>query len=180
MSTELIEEKEVTEDIETSEVAETPAEPLHEELSRLLSFKQKHVPSEGVTPCAACTTHVPVTTDNCPHCNSYIAPNNALVREALRRIDEINAELDGELDGVRSSDRGEPATGFWGKLKRFFSSDEAGDLTPEQPIEDGPRFLDRVAEGDQLIVVSRHGSWYKVKTRDSRTGWLYSTFVEED
>jgi len=124
------------------------------------------MPSEGVTFCPACMTHVDVSANECSNCDSNIAPNNALVRESLRRLDEIEARLNGENKRFKKSS-------FWSRLKAVFSppqTDAAGAATTEA----APRFLDGVKEGDALVVLERMGPWCQVKTPDKRTGWVYS------
>lgn len=79
----------------------TPAPPeaeeeqgsFQEELRRLTEFKKNNVKKDQ-TPCPACATYVSIKANKCPHCSTDIAANNALVRESLRRLDEINGELD--------------------------------------------------------------------------------------
>ncbi|MDH3214854.1 MAG: SH3 domain-containing protein [Candidatus Krumholzibacteria bacterium] len=67
---------------------------LQEEASRLAEFKKQNVKRQNQTPCPACATYVHINANKCPHCSSDIAANNALVRESLRRLDEVNADLD--------------------------------------------------------------------------------------
>ena len=182
MTTELKEAKEVTNETVPPAVKEPVApdrQKLHAELNELLEFKKKRVPRKGLTPCPSCTTLVDIDAKECPHCSSSIAANNALVRESMRRLREIEAELNDEHDQL---DKSEPTEkqGFWGRLRNAFSSSPQSESLITPVLEyDNPRFLDSVSEGDQLIVLDRVGAWYKVKTRDSRTGWVYSTFVED-
>jgi hypothetical protein len=188
MTTELLEEKTVTEktveptETEATEATGVTEQDIASELEELLRFKRKHVPKEGLTGCPACTTLVDVTANKCPHCSSYIAPNNALVRETLRRIAEIEAGLDSEHKHLAESQRLTQDRSFWGRIRGMFSSSPAEPEMPVTPLieEDAPRFLDRVRESDQLIILARVGSWYHVKTRDSRTGWVYSTMIDDN
>jgi len=34
-------------------------------------------------------------------------------------------------------------------------------------------------DGDKLTVLERRGAWYKVKTSDGQTGWVYSSLVKD-
>ena len=66
---------------------------LSAEANRLKEFKSQKVKKNNKTQCPACATLVHIDASLCPHCNTDIAANNALVRESLRRLDEINAQL---------------------------------------------------------------------------------------
>jgi len=96
---------------ETSEAADDVAVPIEDvemppeaphdrqdalrwEAGRLQDFKKDHVKRNNQTPCPACATYVSINANKCPHCSSDIAANNALVRESLRRLEEITAELE--------------------------------------------------------------------------------------
>ena len=148
------------------EPVETP-ESLKAELETLLRFRQEKIPSEGITLCSACMTHVQVSANECPNCNSNIAPNNALVRESLRRLEEIESRLNGENRQFRSR------PGFFSRLKAVFSPPQE-EAAGAAATEAAPRFLDGVKEGDSLVVVERLGPWCRVKTPDNRKGWVYS------
>lgn len=174
MTTELLNEPETTAEVTVA------GDDIRTELEQLLRFKQEHVPKEGQTPCAACATLVDVRVNQCPYCESNIAASNALVRESLRRLEEINAQLDHEHADHPDLHRPPAKPTFGQRLKRLFTSSNQ-DMNTESVVAnpDGPRFLDRVPEGDHLIVLEHRGPWCRVKTRDSRIGWIYSTFVEE-
>jgi hypothetical protein len=100
------------------------------------------------------------------------------MRESIRRLEEIRAILDGRhkthLQRHRDDDSAKPPVKE--RFKRFFSGqrpEEEPDDTPQ--LVDGPRVLDTVSEGDQLKVLECEGPWLKIKTREGRTGWVYST-----
>jgi len=167
MTTELLDTEAVTEEIAApAEPVETPEE-LKAQLDELLRFRQEKIPSEGITLCPACMTHVQVSANECPNCNSNIAANNALVRESLRRLEEIEARLNGEHA------RNHRKSSFWSRLKAVFSPPQE-QAAGAAVTEAGPRFLDGVKEGDAIVVVERLGPWCRVKTPDKRTGWIYS------
>jgi hypothetical protein len=151
---------------------------LRAEANSLLELTKNKVKRDQTTPCPGCNILVPIKANQCPHCESNIAAHNALMRESLRRLDEIRTELDGRHDKLlkdRSDEAAKPAVRE--RFKRFFSGAETDDV-PEVAVRatEGPRVLDTVSEGDQLKVLECDGSWLKVKTRDGRTGWVYSTF----
>ena len=55
---------------------------------------------------------------------------------------------------------------------------------PEKPVpgkidDDAPRILSDVWEGDLLRVVEWHGDWCRIKTRDGKSGWIYSTLARD-
>ena len=183
MTTELLNETTAPEENQTETQEETGNEQadLKAELEQLLRFKREHVAEDNLTACPACTTLVQVTLNQCPFCESSIAANNALVRESLRRLGEIETALNIEHTQHSELHQQPDQLSFGARIKRFFSSSPAVE-EPNNPViaPDGPRFLDRVRDGDALIVLERQGPWYKVKTRDSKIGWVYSTMVEEE
>jgi len=151
------------------------------EANSLLELTKNKVKRDQTTPCPGCNILVPITANQCPHCESNIAADNALMRESLRRLDEIRAELDGRHGKLLKDRRDEVAKpAVRERFKRFFSGAETVD-EPEVTVRatEGPRVLDTVSEGDQLKVLECEGSWLKVKTRDGRTGWVYSTFQQK-
>ena len=167
MTTELLDTEAVTEEIAAPvEPVETP-EDLEAELETLLRFRQEKMRSEDITFCPACMTHVNVSANECPNCNSNIAPNNALVRESLRRLDEIESRLNGEHSRYHRKNS------FWSRLKAVFSPPQ-NEAAGVAATEAGPRFLDGVKEGESLVVLERLGPWCRVKTPDQQTGWVYS------
>lgn len=185
MTTDVLNEEEAVaaEPAEEETVAVEPAEEeidLRAELESLLAITSNKISRGDLTPCPACTILVDIKANDCPHCNSYIAPNNALMRESLRRINEIRAELDGEHAEVVERHRGASAPqGFWERFRHFFSGSEPVQEPPKSsiPQPDGPRILDSVSPGDALKVIEYDHPWYKIKTRDGRTGWIYSTLA---
>jgi len=172
MTTELLENTEIKEETQApAEPVETP-ETLKVELESLIRFRKEKIPAEGITLCPACMTHVQVSANECPNCDSNIAPNNALVRESLRRLEEIETRLNGE----NRQFRGRP--GFFSRLKAVFSPPQE-EAAGSAATEAGPRFLDGVKEGDKIVVLERLGPWCRVKTPDKQTGWIYSAPASE-
>lgn len=167
---------------ETSVIEETVDNTgrLQAEIEQLLEFKRENVRGDNLTPCPACTTFVQISANRCPNCESNIAPHNALVRESLRRLDEIAAELDGEHDRRPRDDQEPTKRSLWARIKRLFSNPQ-GSESPEvaESATEDTRFLSDMLEGDHLKVLECHGPWYKVKRRDGETGWVYSTFVRD-
>lgn len=150
------------------------------EIDELVEFKRKRVRDGNATPCPACNTLVEIHVNECPHCNSYIAPNNALVRESLRRLDELTAQLDGEHGDLLANKGKRPKRSLGERLKSLFTGPKP--VEPEAPqvfSPDDPRFLEYAREGDHLKVLEHAGAWLKVKARDGKTGWIYSTIVRE-
>lgn len=175
MTTDLVEE------MKTEAIPESAPADLKEELESLLEIIKKKVDRTNMTPCASCSILVPITSNECPHCNSNIAPHNALMRESLRRITEIRAELDGDhRKHLETQSRREANVGFFGRIKRFFSGSTPQPVVRKQVrVTDGPRILDKISESDQLTVVEQDYPWYRIKTRDGREGWVYSTLKIE-
>jgi hypothetical protein len=152
---------------------------LRSEVASLLELTKHKINKESLTPCPACNVLVHVKLNKCPHCDSFIAPNNALMRESMRRLLEIQAELDREhLDRVEKIQKQSGKKTLGERIKYLFSSPRPPDgKTPEGPDPTGPRILDRTFEGGQLKVLECDGPWCKVSTRDGRTGWVYSTLT---
>jgi hypothetical protein len=156
------------------------------ELDRLLDFKKENVREKDLTPCPACTIPVRFDVDRCPHCESNIAAHNALVRESLRRLDEITAEIDREHDRLVDTTHEDTGPSLGRRLKNFFSGSQAPEPSespnpPARPlwaVED-MRTLDNIWEGEPLKVLECRGPWLRVKTRDGRKGWVYSTIVRD-
>jgi hypothetical protein len=172
MTTELLENTEIKEDATATPEPVDTREHLEAQLDELLRFRQEKIPSEGITLCPACMTHVEVSANVCPNCDSNIAANNALVRESLRRLEEIEARLDGEHT------RQHRRSSFWGRLKAVFSPPDE-EAAGAAATDSGPRFLDGVDKGDSIVVLERLGPWCRVKTPDNRTGWIYSAPSDE-
>lgn len=149
---------------------------LKDEAASLVELTKNKINRGNLTPCPSCDILVPVKTNHCPHCNSNIAANNALMRESMKRLDEIRAELDGK-HGKQVKNRGDREKVTLGKrIRRLFSNTQKQEESgPTASDPKGPRILDTVADGDQLKVLECDDPWYKVRTRDGRTGWVFST-----
>jgi hypothetical protein len=156
---------------------------LRAEVASLLEITKGKLKRDNLTPCPACTLLVDIQTNRCPHCESFIAANNALMRESLRRLNEIRAELDGRhKEYVDDLQREPDKPPLRERIKRFFSNQRAerpSDPTVFAQDVTAPRLLRNTAEGDPLRVLETDGPWYKVKTRDGQTGWVYSTLVRD-
>jgi hypothetical protein len=152
---------------------------LHAEIEQLLEFKRERVRNDNLTPCPACTTLVKITVNQCPYCESNIAANNALVRESLRRLDEISAELDRQHGHHVEQQETPTKRSFGERLKHFFTGSAPKDTTTPTPRTPEHRLLEDVHAGDQFKVLESCGTWCKVKLRDGRTGWVYSTIVRD-
>jgi hypothetical protein len=159
---------------------------LRTEIERLVELTKHKIDRNDQTPCPSCTILVHVQLNHCPHCESDIAAHNALLRESVRRIGEIQTEIDGqhhEHVDRRDSDSAKPPLGE--RFKRFFSGagtvEESGaeGSIRNEPDASVPRILSDVSPGDQVKVLESDGPWLKVKTRAGKTGWVYSTLVKE-
>ena len=159
MSTD-IESEELTQETTTA-VEETPVA-----IEELLEFKRERVHGDQ-TPCPACNLLVPISARRCQHCESNIEASNALVRETLRHIDEIAAQIDNE---GRTLDRA------WRSIKNRLKRAFGGTTTIEGIVPEGDArgTLTGVEEGAQVTVVAVHGAWALVRTSDGREGWVYS------
>lgn len=153
---------------------------LREEAASLVELTKNKVNRDKLTPCPACTILVHISENHCPHCSSYIAAENALMRESLRRLAEIQAALDGQHeDHVKASQNASKKPTFGHRFKHFFSGQEPPvEVKPPIPDPKGPRILDAIADGDQVKVLECCDPWYKIKTRDGKTGWVYSTIIK--
>ena len=151
------------------------------EIEWLIAFKKENVRRGDLTPCPSCTTLVEYRVNHCPHCDSNIAAHNALIRESLRRLDEINGDLDGRHERhqqVLKEAVVEPT--FWERVRGLFSKTEVRDADdPLDRMAVKSRILHNVSEGDHLKVVDWDGPWFKVKTRNGHVGWVYSTIGRE-
>jgi hypothetical protein len=58
-----------------------------------MDFKRQHVRKNHLTPCSQCATPVNIQASKCPHCTSDIADHTRRVREELRRLRDVTAEL---------------------------------------------------------------------------------------
>jgi len=154
---------------------------LLEEIERLVELTRYRIDRDEQTPCPSCNIPVDLQNNRCPHCESDIAAHNALVRESARRLGEIEGELDGQ--SRRRADRDRKATAgrsLGERIKRLFSGSGSGE--EREPNIAGsyataPRILGEVSPGDQLTVLDSDGPWFKVKTRQGKTGWVFSTLV---
>jgi hypothetical protein len=153
------------------------------EIDRLVELTMDKIDRDDQTPCPSCNIMVHVQLNQCPHCESNIAAENALMRESMRRLGEIRTELDG---GHREhADRNDAKTARLPVLKRikqFFTGpgpEEKGQSNTVESDALAPRILSDVSPGDQLKVLESDGPWFKVKTRQGKTGWVFSTLVRE-
>ena len=175
----------VTQDKESKEkeVAPIPVKDadaeLRTEVEYLLELTKHKIQKGDMTPCPACTLLVHLTENRCHHCDSFIAANNALMRESQRRLGEIRAQLDGDHRSHSEREKDDNVSlSFGEKFKRIFAgSPEPVAPKPVAADPRAPRVLRNTAEGDPLKVVECDGPWLKVKTRDGQTGWVYSTLV---
>jgi hypothetical protein len=157
--------------------------PMRDEIESLVELIKDKVDNDNLTPCPGCNILVEISANRCPHCDSNIAANNALMRESIRRLDEIRGELDGEHD-VHVESRLDPSEkqSFGERIRRFFSGAPVEEDLIETPPElkpDEPRLFDTIAVGDTVKVLEAADPWYKVKTRDGKTGWVYSTVLRD-
>ena len=109
------------EDVASPEGDPNSADALQWEASRLREFKKEKVKKNNQTPCPACATYVHINASKCPHCTSDIAANNALVRESLRRLEEITAQLEAMREQHIERIHGVPRRPFRERFKGFFS-----------------------------------------------------------
>jgi hypothetical protein len=153
---------------------------LEDEAASLVELTKNKINRDNLTPCPSCYILVPIKANHCSHCNSNIAANNALMRESMKRLDEIRAELDGQHLRHVKNRRDQAKTTLGERIRRLFSNTqtrEDSDLAAPDPK--GPRILDTISNGDQLKVLESDDPWYKVKTRDGRTGWVFSTLTRK-
>jgi len=159
----------MTTDIEHEESIQDPIAAVEEPsdaLEDLLAFMRERVRG-NMTRCPGCNLFVPISARRCRHCESDIAANNALVRETLRRIDEMTSRID---DEGRAFDRA------WRSMKNRIKRMFGGAATIKGNVSEGDtkRALAGVHAGDQIIVVETHGAWTLVQTAEGRQGWVYS------
>lgn len=154
---------------ETLQEAPALEEKRRRELEELMEFKRERIQGDR-TPCPSCTLLVPIDERRCPHCGSDVSANNALVRETMRHIDEITAQIDAEHQR-HLREHGSLSN----RIKRLFGAGPApAEVSTEAPAE---RVLPDLAAGDTLTVVEADGAWLLVKTADGRRGWVYRTPV---
>ncbi len=178
--------------METDLQKETPAEteeidelaPMRDEIESLVELIKDKVNSDNLTPCPGCNIMVEISVNRCPHCDSNIAANNALVRESLRRLGEIRGELDGQHEvHVESLRDPSEKRSFGERFKQFFSGspreEELDEPAPKTGLKE-PRIFDTIAVGDPIKVLEAADPWFKVKTREGKTGWVYSTILKDE
>ncbi len=88
--------------------------------TRLREFKKENVRRGNQTLCPACAMYVNIKANKCPHCSSDIAANNALVRESLRRLQEVTTQLEAMREEHLERFRDVPRPPFSERLKGFF------------------------------------------------------------
>ena len=171
--------------VENGEIDELA--PMREEIESLVELIKDKVNRDNLTHCPGCNILVDIQANQCPHCESNIAANSALMRESLRRLDEIQSELDDQHEVHVASRRGPSEKRSLGeRFKRFFSgSPREEDLEKTAPKEfkmepESPRIFDWIAVGDPIKVLEAADPWYKVKTRDGKTAWVYSTILRDE
>ena len=63
-----------------------------------------------------------------------------------------------------------------------FSTDRVEVIRPTANIRESAttesRIVSTARQGDKLTVVERQGTWYQVKTKDGKTGWVYAALVK--
>lgn len=163
----------MTTDIEHEESVEETTETVEEPpvaLEELLEFTRQRVEGD-MTHCPGCNLLVSISARHCPHCESNIEANNALVRETLRQIEEIAGGID--KDG-RALDRA------WRSMKNRIKRMFGRTVTIKGIVseDDAQCVLTGVQPGDQITVVATNGSWALVRTADGREGWVYSASTE--
>jgi len=90
------------------------------EAQRLMEFKKNNVKRGNQTSCPACATYVQIKANKCPHCSSDIAANNALVRESMRRLEEVTAELETMREQHMERFQNAPRPPFSERFRSFF------------------------------------------------------------
>lgn len=155
---------------------------LMREIDRLVELTKHKIDRDDRTPCPSCTIMVHVQLHQCPHCESNIAAHNALMRESTRRLREIRAELDGQSGKRADRNKALSATRPLGeRIKRFFAGPGPAEQIESNALDTDAtalRILSEVSPGDQLQVLESNGAWFKVKTRQGKTGWVFSTLVK--
>ena len=159
MTTDIEHEESVQETIATVEESSDAAE-------KLLEFMREHVRG-NMTRCPGCNLLVPISARRCHHCESNIEANNALVREKLRRIDELASRIDDEGRGFDRARRS-----MKNRIKRLFV--RGAPIKGIVSREDTEHALASVHTGDQITVIETHGAWTLVRTAEGRQGWVYS------
>ena len=148
------------------------------EIDELLRIKQNRRISDTKVPCPSCGVVVEHALNRCPFCESDIAAETALARETMRRLRELNGDLDLE-HATRLRETPKPR-GFFARLKCLFAGDPAPE--PIATFKSDPtatRLLVHLAPGDAIRVIGEDGAWLQVKTPTSEIGWVYSTFKKK-
>ena len=104
-----------------SEDAHNRQDALRWEAGRLQEFKKDNIKRNNQTPCPACATYVSIKANKCQHCSSDIAANNALVRESLRRLEEVTAGLETLREEHMERFRDAPRPPFSDRFKAFLT-----------------------------------------------------------
>lgn len=101
----------------------TNVEILQSEAKRLMEFKRQYVLEGERTPCPKCSALVNIRVTQCEQCNSDISDHTQLVRDALRKLNEITAELyelerkEREMESYQQEVAG---GSLWDRLRSFF------------------------------------------------------------
>jgi hypothetical protein len=168
--------------VETEEQDELA--PMREEIESLVELIKDKINNDNLTPCPGCNILVDINANTCPHCESNIAANNALMRESIRRLDEIRLELDDQHDlHVENRRDRVRKVGLGERIRRIFAGPRDEEPVEEPVVEAGPdqpRLFDTIAVGDPVKVLEAADPWYKIKTRDGKTGWVYSTILRDE
>lgn len=176
-------ETDVRDDVPVETEEQDELAPMREEIESLVELIKDKVSSDNLTPCPGCNILVDINANLCPHCESNIAANNALMRESIRRLDEIRLELDDQHDiQIETRRETESKIGLGERIRRIFSGPREEELVEEPVAEsrpDGPRLFDTVNIGDPVKILETADPWYKIKTRDGKTGWVYSTILRD-
>ena len=95
---------------------------LDAEAKRLLDFKKQNLKKKDLTPCPQCATLVNIQANKCPHCTSDISKHTKTVREELKKLNEITAQLyelhKREMELYHQETGHKP---FWIKIRDFFN-----------------------------------------------------------
>lgn len=98
---------------------------LDQEAKKLLEFKKENIRKNHLTPCPQCATWINFKAKKCPQCTSDIAGHMQKVREQLKRLDEISAELY-ELHKKKMElyHEGSAYKPIWERVQAFFSDQQ--------------------------------------------------------
>lgn len=164
-------------------VIEDPAEAhaeLQAEVDRLLAFRREWVRDDDMTPCPACTILVRISDNHCVHCNTDISPNNALVRESVRRLDELGIGIDENHGGHLGTHPRPKSPSLGQRLKNMLTGKPAPTPTPVPSTTcEGVRLLSGIRAGDSLTVIETCGPWHRVQLANGSSGWIFSTLSDD-